>query len=202
MKNAHETLDVSRCEMTILSHAGTVVARHAFRDHDDLRSWLGYWKIASDFDLGIVRALDARWYTGLKPYAHHTDDSGSLRINVIVSGCCLSAEAVQRLADVAAEARSRAIQRRRSGCPVPFRRGPVPGTGKGTPYCFFRQKIATFGTHREAAEIPDDDEFARCTPRVRARRNAANLPSARDDLRRGIEHSWKRTRRTQWRAAR
>lgn len=199
MRNTHETLDVSRCEVSILSPGGAVVGRRAFCDYDDLRSWLGYWRIVTDLD--TVRALDAGWYTGLKPYARHAHQDGSLRLNVLVGGCCLAPEAVGVIAADAKKARDERFNRRREPHRPGFRSGPVPGTGKRGSYCYFRREIATFGTHREAAEAPDD-EYSAFTPPVRASRNAANLPSGRDDIPRNIEHSWKTTRRTQWRASR
>lgn len=67
------------------------------------------------------------------------------------------------------------------------RQGPVHGVRcrRGSWKCF--RQIGTQGSLRQAALVLHEE--GEVPPR--ARRNAANLPTAWDDLRREVEHSWK-----------
>jgi hypothetical protein len=162
MKSCFETLDVSRCELVFLSSGGAVVGVQAFSDLDDLKSWLGYWKIALFADDTSIRAMHAHRYSILRDHADHAGEDGSMRLNVIIAGCCLSPEEALALSERSAAERQAIFSRRARG--YSFRNGSVPGIGKLGSYRYFRRGMRTFGTHREAAEVCDDDEFRHCSP--------------------------------------
>lgn len=79
--------------------------------------------------------------------------------------------------------------------PSDYRRGPVPGTGVHHGYRWLRHP-RTQALLREAWYTPEDHD----EPRVRAR--LRSRPTAWDDQSRqdGKDRSWKRHRRTQWKA--
>jgi len=80
-----------------------------------------------------------------------------------------------------------------------FRTAPVPGTGKRGGGHYFRRPRTT-QERRAAAAFETEREYIGAGGKVRARRNAANLVNAWDDIRRSRDdRSWKACRRTQWR---
>jgi hypothetical protein len=87
--------------------------------------------------------------------------------------------------------------------PREFRRGPVPFTGRGY-RSSIRRHIKTTAERREAERLALDDDAIEAGIRVRAKRNARNIPSYYDDIYRSdfFDHGWKSNRKTQWRPAR
>ena len=64
-----------------------------------------------------------------------------------------------------------------------------------------QQERRVNGTHEyRRIEIRVGDEILALRVRIRGKRSPTMLPEAWHDLPRGIQRSWKRHRRTQWRA--
>lgn len=189
MKSHVETVCVSRFQVAVLSHSGAVVSTLEFTTLRVLLSWLDGWRVVVTAN-GQLVAPFPRYSPLLRPFMEHARPDGGLRINVYVASAHVSAhQALDLIArrPLAPEAAA------------PFRDGPVKGTGKRGPYRFFRRRIRTADSHREAFYPADgcDD-----VPPLRAARNRTNLPSGRDDIPRCRTRSWKATRRHQWRDVR
>lgn len=87
---------------------------------------------------------------------------------------------------------------RRGYDPSTFRLTPVPFTGRsGRGRCF--RAMRTTQERRKYVEVRGDGEYLELGGRLRARRSAANLVDAWDDVQRGRSRSWKDSRITQWR---
>lgn len=82
--------------------------------------------------------------------------------------------------------------------PGHFRCLPVPRTGKRGSYRRYR-RIRTTQERRAAEGVAHDDDASEHGVEARASRNAKNLVSGRDDIRRGGDgRSWKSSRKAQW----
>lgn len=188
MKSHVETAHASRFQVSVLARSGAIVSTLEFSTLRVLLSWLDGWHVSAT-EYGQLVAPNPRYSPLLRPFMEHARADGGLRINVYVASAHIFAdEAVELIAQLPA-----------APAPVhPFRDGPVKGTGKRGRYRFFRRRIRTSGSHREA-EYPNDgcDDV----PAFRAARNRTNLPSGRDDIPRCRTRSWKATRRHQWRVA-
>lgn len=83
----------------------------------------------------------------------------------------------------------------RPACWPRFRRGAIPGTGKGSGWCGFRYPKTQSERKAHALVMPEEGE-----PPVRAVRQPQYLPNAWDDDLRTTQRCWKRYRRQQYRA--
>ena len=92
---------------------------------------------------------------------------------------------------------SRYTKRRAAVKNAEFRKDPVPGIGKYRRQANWLRRIHTT-SERRMAEAHSDVEMKEYDVKVRAKRNARNLPDSWDDYRRHIEKNWKSQRKTQW----
>lgn len=189
MKNtAYPTLDRDPT-LVVVDRAGRIVARRVYTDVGVMIAWLRCWYVEIDHDRGALRSSYISRYRVAREFGYDVGpECDGIRFNVFISHCCQSPEAIMVLV------RGWGVppvddRVQRSG----FRDGPVRGTGKRHPYRYFRRKISSYSSMREATCLADET-----APVVRASRNAVNLPDPRDDIARCIQRSWKKTRRHQW----
>ncbi len=191
MKRPMPTSYATDVGVVFLGRQGEMVGKTEFTSLRLLRKWLAYWRVVLDEDRDQLLALNPHYYPILRDYIEFGSAAGSLRINVVIDGLTLSSADAFRLV---LEGRAEKAETSKT---VYFRNGPVPRTGKGSPYCYFRSMVRTYPSIRDSYSYREDDYIA---PPPRAARNATNLPTLRDDISRGQTRSWKKTRRFQWKA--
>lgn len=178
--------------LAILGHDGAVVDLREFPTSRAIFESIPPWRFRVDPDTDAVFVRFGR-ERSLEP-----DEDYPRRVNIYdENGYHLAGnDVLERLKARNAELESIATPvfgwRRggRLGREAAFRGGPVPGTGRIGHFRRFRRP-KTQQERRAAGEGGD---------LVRARRNAANLPTNYDDIFRNEDRSWKKHRRTQYRS--